>query len=491
MERSKTHKQVFWFTIINYIGVAIGVISTVFIYPYDKEFLGLVRYVDSLAQLLFPIMVFGGAQALIHFYPALTDPNKNRLFKYGIVTVLGISVTILALLVLGSTFIDWENYKYVLYAFPLACSLAFVELFRRQATNIEKLEIPTLYEKIIPKVSLPIIFLLLIGEHLDQISALMAFIGSYFILLLLMAMYVFGHYKLQSGYNFKSLFSEVPKKEYYRYSFYSFLGSFGSFLAFRIDALMIPEFLSFEANGTYNIGVVLATSLAIPATGMFAIYSPKISAYLKNDGIKELGKKYIETAKLLFLIGAILYTSVVLGIDLFFSMLPTYDKLVNSIPIIILLGFNVLFNMSTGFNSEIISYSKYYKFNIVAILILSVLNILLNLLFLTQTNLGIIGVAYASLIAMISFNCSKMIFIYKKFKIQPFDNNYLKLIGMVGVVFLICYVLPKNALNAILSLVLKLGLNASAIVFITYRMKWVSSLNYWVDKVIKPGKQSH
>src|SRR5690606_39259095 len=133
---------------------------------------------------------------------------------------------------------------------------------------------------------------------------------SYFILLLLMAMYVFGHYKLQSGYNFKSLFSEVPKKEYYRYSFYSFLGSFGSFLAFRIDALMIPEFLSFEANGTYNIGVVLATSLAIPATGMFAIYSPKISAYLKNDGIKELGKKYIETAKLLFLIGAILYTSV-------------------------------------------------------------------------------------------------------------------------------------------------------------------------------------
>src|SRR5690606_33993283 len=200
--------------------------------------------------------------------------------------------------------------------------------------------------------------------------------------------------------------------------------------------------------------------------GLFVIYAPKISAYLKNNSFEELGKKYIETAKLLFFIGAILYTSVVLGIDSFFRMLPTYDKLVDSIPIIMLLGFNVLFNMSTGFNSEIISYSKYYRFNIVAILILSVVNIFLNLFFLTQTNLGIIGVAYASLIAMISFNCSKLIFIYKKFKIQPFDNNYLKLIGMVGVVFLICYVLPKNASNAILSLVLKLGLNTSAIVFI-------------------------
>lgn len=488
MKESKTHKQVFWFTIINYIGVIIGVISTVFIYPYDKEFLGVVRYVDSISQMLFPVMVFGGGQALIHFYPALSEHNKNQLFKYGIATILGISLLILVILIIGEGVIKWDNYKYVFYAFPLAFCLAFVELFRRQATNIEKLEIPTLYEKIVPKLSLPIIFLLIIFEHLDNISALTAFIGSYFVMLMLIVVYVLRHYKLHGDYNFSSLFKEVPKTEYYRYSFYSFLGSFGALFAFRIDAFMIPEFLSFEANGTFNIGVALATSLAIPATGIFAIYAPKISAYLKNDGIEELGKKYIETAKLLFFIGAILYTSVVLGIDSFFRMLPTYDKLVDSIPIIMLLGFNVLFNMSTGFNSEIISYSKYYRFNIIAILILSVLNILLNLFFLTQTNLGIIGVAYASIIAMISFNCSKLIFIYKKFGIIPFDHNYLKLIVMVGLVFLVSYLLPENP-NVFLNLIFKVGLNIGVIVLVTYKMAWVYSLNYWVDKLIKPDKQ--
>lgn len=489
LKKNKTHTQVFWFTLINYIGVALGALSTVFVYPYDKEFLGVVRYVDSMAQILYPIMVFGGAQALIHFYPALADHNKNQLFKYGIVTISSIGLIISILLLFGWTVIDWENYKYVFYAFPLAFSLAFVELFRRQATNLERLEIPTLYEKIIPKVSLPIIFLLLIFEYLDRISGLVAFIGSYFIMLLLIVLYVLKHYKLSSGFNFASLFNEIPKKEYYRYSFYSFLGSFGSFLAFRIDAFMIPEFLSFEANGTYNIGVVLATSLAIPATGMFAIYAPKISAYLKSNGIAELGEKYIETAKTLFFVGAILYTSVVLGIDSFFQMLPTYEKLVDSIPIIMLLGFNVLFNMSTGFNSEIISYSKYYRFNIIAILILSVLNVLLNLFFLTQTNLGIIGVAYASLIAMISFNAAKLLFIYKKFGILPFDKNYIKLIVTVGLVFLICYLLPENS-NAILNLLFKVGLNFVVVSFVAYKMEWIGGLNYWVDKFIKPDKQS-
>lgn len=488
MKGSKTHKQVFWFTIINYVGAAIGVISTVFIYPHDKEFLGMVRYVDSLAQMLFPIMVFGGAQALIHFYPPLSERNKSQLFKYGIVTILGFSLIILAVLLLGRSFIDWENYKYVFYAFPLGFSLAFVELFRRQATNIEKLEIPTLYEKIIPKVSLPIIFLFIIAEHLSNMTALMAFIGSYFMMLLLIATYVFKHYKLHGDYNFSSLFAEVSKKEYYRYSFYSFLGSFGALFAFRIDAFMIPEFLSFEANGTFNIGVALATSLAIPATGLFAIYAPKISAYLKNNSLEELGKKYIETAKLLFLIGAILYTSVVLGIDSFFRLLPTYDKLVDSIPIIMILGFNVLFNMSTGFNSEIISYSKYYRFNIVAILVLSVLNISLNLFFLTQTDLGIIGVAYASIIAMISFNASKLLFIYKKFGILPFDKDYLKLIVVVGLAFSLCFILPENS-NTILNLLIKVGLNMVTIIVVTYKMAWVYSLNYWIDKLINADKQ--
>ena len=89
---------------------------------------------------------------------------------------------------------------------------------------------------------------------------------------------------------------------------------------------------------------------------------------------------------------------------------------------------------------------------------------------------------------MISFNCSKLIFIYKKFGILPFDKNYLKLIVMVGLVFFVIYLLPENS-NNILNLVLKVGLNGVIIIFLTYKMKWVCNLNYWVDKLIKPDKQ--
>lgn len=490
MQENNTHKQAFWFTIINYVGIIIGVVSTIFVYPNDKEFLGIVRYVDSIAQILFPIMVFGGAQALIHFYPDLSEANRKQLFKYGIRTILLASCILFLVLFLGNQFVDWNNYQYVFYAFPIAFSLAFVELFKRQATNLQKLSIPTFYEKIIPKLALPFVFILLLSGYFDVISSLVAFIISYFILLVLLSVYLFGQYKINMNFDFSTLFSQISKKEYYKYSFYSFVGSFGSFFAFRVDSFMIPEFLSFEANGTYSIGVMLASALAIPATGMYAIYAPQVSSLIKSGNIKVLGEKYIETSKLLFFIGAVLFGCIILGIDSLFQMLPTYDKLVDSIPIIVILGANVLFNMATGFNSEIISYSKYFRFNIISVLVLVVLNISLNVYFLTQTNLGIIGVAFASLIAMTLFNSFKLYFIYSKFGILPFDKKYAQLFFVILVITSAIYFLPEFS-NHFVNLFFKTGLNIALIVWLTYKLKFVFSLNFWIDKLINIGKQKH
>ncbi|ALJ04821.1 hypothetical protein APS56_06660 [Pseudalgibacter alginicilyticus] len=483
MSSNNEQKQVFWFTLINYLGIVIGIVSTIFIYPNDKEVLGIIRYVDAIAQLMFPIMLFGAGQALIYFYPSVSEESQKKLFKYAIVTILGISTVLLLLLILGNYIISFENYKYIFYAFPLAFAIAFIELFKRQATNLKKLSVPTLFEKIIPKVALPIIFLLLLSGYLEVMDGLLAFIASYFIIVALLMLYVFKHFSINLDFSFKSLFAQIVKKEYYRYSFYAFLGSFGSFLAFRLDVLMIPEFITFEANGTYSIGVVLASVIAVPASGIFAIYSPLISEYLKKNSIVELGRKYTENAKLLFFVGAVLYGAIVLGIDSLFQLLPTYDKLVDSIPIIMILGANVLFNMSTGFSSEIISYSKYYRVNIMLLFVLVFINICLNLYVLTQTDYGIAGVAWASLIAMGLFNSIKLYYIYIKFKILPFDKGYLQLFLIVLLIGIGVYFMPEAESN-ILNLLVKSGVFCVLTVLVVYRLKLVYSLNYWVEKVL-------
>lgn len=483
MQNKANHKQAFFFTIINYVGIIIGIISTLFIYPKNKELLGVFRYVEALSQLLFPIMVLGASQALINFSPKLNEHHKKQLFNYSIFSVSIISVVLLILLFSASFLPFLKGMKYVYFAFPIAVFLAFVELFKKQSTIIQKIAAPTFFDNIIPKIALPILFLLLLQNVISVNQSLVFYVISYGMILLFVTLYLFYHFQPKFNFDFKSLFVEVPKNKYFKFSLFAFAGSLGSVFAFRIDAIMIPKFISMEANGTFSIGVTLASALAVPATGIFTLYAPIISNYLKNNNLIELNLKYKEVSKLLFFIGALLYSCVFLGIENLFHLLPTRENLMASIPVILILGFNVLINMGTGFNGEIITYSKYYKFNLIAISLLIILNVSLNLFFIKVLHAGIEGVAFASLISMVVFNLAKLLFIYRKFELFPFDKSYLKLVIIFSIVLSILNFLP-NFESVLLNFLYKTSLCLLLNLIVIYKMKLVFSYNFWLDKLL-------
>ncbi len=247
---------------------------------------------------------------------------------------------------------------------------------------------------------------------------------------------------------------------------------------------MIPQFLSNTANGDFNIGVNLANALMIPAAGVFALYSPLISEALKKNDLSVLKIKYADVAKNLFFIGIILYGCVLLGMKDFFEILPTADKLLPVLPVLYILGGNVVLNMATGFNTEIIAYSKFYRFNLIAIVILAILNVGLNYYVLTQTTYGIIGVAWASLFAMLVFNSTKLWFIYRKFNIVPINANYIKTIVSSLVLLAIAFALPLNVFG-MFSFLVRCSFFVTSFMFLIYKTGWVQEFNNNVAKVMK------
>jgi len=237
------------------------------------------------------------------------------------------------------------------------------------------------------------------------------------------------------------------------------------------------------ANGTYSIGVALASTLAIPAIGLYTIYSPIITEYIAKDNITSLGKKYQEVSKLLFAIGGFLLCCIFLGVNDLFSILPTSENLMDTIPIILILSFNVVIDMSTSFNSHILLYSKYYRFNMVAIAILVVLNITLNIYFIKYLNLGIEGAAYATLISMTLYNSVKLIFIYSKYKIQPFTKKHgILLIVFLGSVTVLHNIPTTN--NIILDIILKVGTCMLVNGFVIYKLRMIPMVNDWISSRI-------
>lgn len=475
-------KQAFLFTVINYLGVLIGIVSTLFIYPQDKDLLGIIRFIDGFAQILYPIMVLGASTALLNFQPQLNDFFQRKLFSFSMISIVGMIVLcafgVTALYYSGSI----KNTQYFIYAFFIAICLAYIDLFKRQATNLQRLAFPTFFEKILPKIALPAVFIMVLYFAKTEVQGLQFYTLSFVLILVAVATYLFRHFKPVYTLKFDDLFQQIPKKQYYQYSLYAFCASLGSFLAFRIDSIMIPEFMSNEANGDYNIGVNLANALMIPATGVFALYSPMISQALKTKELNQLKIKYAEVAKNLFFIGILMYGCVLLGMKDLFELLSTGDKLAPTLPIIYLLGANVLFNIATGFNTEIIAYSKYYRFNLIAILLLAVSNIGLNYFVLTQTSLGIVGVAYTSLFSMVVFNCVKLWFIYRKLHMLPFNANYLKTFGSSMVLLGLSFLLPLDIFNHF-DFVIRCAFFVVFLTLLIYKTGWVPELNNSVRKL--------
>ncbi len=489
MDTKFSSKQALWFTLINYFGVLIGTVSTLFIYPNDKDLLGIIRFIDGFAQILYPIMVLGASTALLNFQPKLNDLLQRKLFSYSMISVVWMvffcAIGVSLVYVIDDFFFrELKNKQYFIYGFFIAICLAYIDVFKRQATNLQKLAIPTFFEKIIPKITLPLVFLLIIYGYVSEIVGFSWYVVSFAVMLIAIGFYLFKYFKPVYTLNYKDLFQEIPKKQYYQYSLYAFSASLGSFFAFRIDSIMIPQFLSNTANGDFNIGVNLANALMIPAAGVFALYSPLISESLKKNDLSVLKIKYADVAKNLFFIGIILYGCVLLGMKDFFEILPTADKLLPVLPVLYILGGNVVLNMATGFNTEIIAYSKFYRFNLIAIVILAILNVGLNYYVLTQTTYGIIGVAWASLFAMLVFNSTKLWFIYRKFNIVPINANYIKTIVSSLVLLAIAFALPLNVFG-MFSFLVRCSFFVTSFMFLIYKTGWVQEFNNNVAKVMK------
>lgn len=482
--KSKTlHKQVIYFAIINYLGTAIGIISALFIYPKDFAFSGTVKFVDNMAQMLYPIMVLGASHALIKFYPDLNEERRKQLFNYSMMSVGVMGMLVLLGIFLFNTATGYPKGILVYLAFPVGLALAYIDLFRKQAQDLQKLAVPTLFEKLIPKIVLPLLFLLVINHLMGVYESLMLYAVAFIFIGVFTGFYLFRRFKPGFNYRFKTLFGEISRKDYFKYSLFSFTASLGSLLAFRIDGIIIYSWISEEANGIFSNGATLASTLQIPAVGMFALYAPIISSYLKDGNLSDLNVKYKEVARLLFFIGAVLYSCIALGVNDLFSLLPTGPALKQTTPIIYILGFSVLINMATGFNTEIITYSKYYRFNMIAICSLIFVNVGLNVFFLGCTDLGIIGVAYASFISVTLFNVLKLAFIYKKFGLLPFDIKFGKMILVFALSGFIVYILPDSG-SHLLNLVSKTGLSMLINVVAVYKLRLVYQVNITTDKAL-------
>lgn len=454
-------RQSFKYSIIGYLGFLLGTVSAIFIFPFDMVFYGKLRFVLSATLMLVPFVVFGLSYSNVYFFGKAKEEGKHQnLFSLSLVGV-GINFLIFllgffAFFYIFSSFQEdselWDMKRLIL---PMVLVMSLSAVFNRYISNFKRIVVPNIFENIFPKLANLGAFCLFFFLGTSEKISYGFFLGVFVLGLIGYVMYTNKLEKIEPDFSTDFIKKDKLWKEILNYSFYGFLGNLGSFLALNISNYMIGEKLSFEENGIYSTVFSVVQLISIPSMGLYNISAPIISKHFADDTIKDLDVYYKKTSLSLFFLGLVLFSCIAVGYPYLTDFMPKSGKLLlEAQPLVWVIGFALLFELATGFNSHIISMSKYYRFNIYVMLFLAVLTTSLNFYFINKTSLGILGISISYAVSLTIFNLTKIAFNYYQFKVSPFTIEMLYSVILATLAISLAIVLP-NFSNSFLNLVYK------------------------------------
>jgi O-antigen/teichoic acid export membrane protein len=441
-------RQSLKYSLINYAAVLVGVFSTLFIYPLNKQVYGLFRFLLDTSNLLVPLVLIGTPALSVKFFPLFKGvKHKEGEFITHLfwLSLIGFAVTIFTIFIFREPIVEYYGRKteryyldYLWFIVPFLFANSFFALTKQITTNFSRIVWPSIFESLI-KVAFPVLFLSYYWHYINLDSVI---IGVAIFLFCVMAMSMWYLFKISSVKLRipKTKTWDVEKREFYKYAAYFTIGSAGSIIATRIDTFMVGSMINLNQTGIYSIAALIAVNIGIPVNAITAISSPIISKEIAANNWSEVEKIYKKSSITLLLAGCFLFLLVWTNIDDLFGLMPDNNEMSANKMVVLLLASAKLFDMATGVNDSITAYSGHYKVNFYSILLLAVLNISGNLVLIPKY--GILGAAISPMIASIVYNLVKLSYIKWAFKMYPFTLQTLKLTVVSVIIYGLLCLLP-------------------------------------------------
>jgi O-antigen/teichoic acid export membrane protein len=232
----------------------------------------------------------------------------------------------------------------------------------------------------------------------------------------------------------RSFFAHHRINDMMVYGGFVLMGNASGAIIANIDGLMVSAYSGLKSTGVYTIAFFIAQVVEIPKRSLSQVLVPLVSEANKNNDIPKLRELYKKSSINQLIMGGSIFLCVWCNIENIFQLIPNGHLYVAGKWVVFYIGLAKLFDMATGINSEIIGTSKYYKFDLVFYIFLSIVGIVANVILIPL--LGITGAAIASAISVFLFNTARFIFIAKLFTMQPFSFSTVVVI-MLGVAVIV------------------------------------------------------
>lgn len=423
--------------IISVLAVGVGVVSTLVVYPNDEALQGYIVAIASWALLLVPFVSLGTTAVMVRFLPSLdgdrTDAAGQLFFRSAAVITGMLGLLALVNGIAGDAIIEWLQTLGVANGvladnrwtiFGVLAALSYSGLVTTHLVNFKRIALPVVFNNLLVKIGTPLLFLAVFYQWASRDwlnPGIVAVYGLALFGLLLYAAYLgalrfrWGRLKLNDG---------ITTKDLYRLAAYSVFGAIGGRLSIYIDAITVNDILGESETGIYAFSAFVVSVIVIPNAAINSITSPIVAEAWKDRDMPQLSFLYRESSLVLFAVGGLVYAGALVCLPHVYDWTDNLGKYEVGYYVVVFLGAGKLFDLLTSINGNLIGMTDHYRWNVVFILFLGLLNVVLNYIFIAVLGLGITGAAIATMSASVLYNVLKVALIQWKMELQPISTGH-------------------------------------------------------------------
>jgi O-antigen/teichoic acid export membrane protein len=444
--------------IVLYAGFAIGAIN-IFLYnqqnsPFSEVQFGLTRLFTDVSINIFSFGSLGTLSVLYKFFPyynANLPKQKNDLLTWVLVaSILGFVLVALTgyffkpLVVQHFSKGSLLFVEYYFWVFPLGLGLllfSVVEVFalvqnNGVATNFLK-------ETVIRIITT----LFIVLYYVDIISFdvfIKLFSLLYFIILVILILYLFAKKQIYICFTVSHVTKKFWRKMLNMQVLMIVTVAINA-LRTTVDGILISGLIGLGATSIFTLAQYVANLVQVPQRSLQTVSVASLLQAWKQKNVQEVSRIYSRSCINMLIMALFIYGNAVLNMAAIIPLLGLKLIYLQGIHSMIILGLVWVIEAGTGVNSMVILTSSKWRFDLFSGIVVIVLIVPLNYFFIKR--FGIIGSAYAQLIAFAIYNYIRFHFIWKQFNMQPFNAKTVKAIlsfcASFFVAFLIGYLLEN------------------------------------------------
>lgn len=440
-----------------YIGFVVGLLNTYFFTredPFTGPQYGLTTMFVAIATLMMAFSTLSMPAYISKFYPYYVDnlpQSKNDMLTIAlVVNTIGFGLVALA----GWIFRDLvirkfsENssllVEYYNWIFPMGFGLSVFSILETYTWSIRKPVLTSFLKEVQWRFLTTILIVLFIYKVIptfDLFIKLYAF--TYPGIAVTLFLYLFFTGRLPITFRISKVTRRYAGK-IVTLCIFIYSGTLIFYLAQVFDSLVIASVLpdGIAKAGIFTLATTLTAVIQAPQRAIVATAIPHLSRAWKERNIDLLQKIYKRSSinLLIFAVGIFLlialnYRESVLTFKLKEEYLLGFNAF-------IFLGLGRVVDLGTGINTEILGTSNFWRFQLIAGVILLVLMLPLTIILAHQYD--ILGPAIAQFISYSVYNAIRIFFLWKKFKLFPFTRNSLYTVIAGAILFAITYFTCMN-----------------------------------------------